>query len=319
MSQLPAISVIIPAFNVEPFIAETIESLLAQTFRDFEAIVVNDGSTDGTEARLAPYLDRIVYLKQENKGVMAARNAGIRASRGRMIALLDGDDLWMPDFLETLSGMMESDVGLSVAFPNAEFFGSPNFAGRLHQDVFPVAEPVTFDRVLRRECYIFGSLVIRREAIEDAGMFDETLEGQGAEDFDLWLRMLERGHRFKFTGKPLVRYRWRRDSLSNDGVNLLSCVVSVYEKFLARNTTTVGQREWIASQLPEMRARLSLARFKEALAAMDFKRAAEHLESANGHCRRPKIVIAQIAMRLASAVMRNRMAPDAGLKIGSKK
>ncbi len=303
MSNRPAVSVIIPAYNVAPFIAETLASLWAQTRRDFEAIVVNDGSTDETEAALAPYRDRIVYIAQRNSGVMAARNAGIAASRGRFIALLDGDDLWEPKFLEMLVGMLEADPGLGAAYPNAVFFGSPNFAGRRHQDVFPVAEPVTFDRALRRECYIFGSLVFRRAILDDVGAFDESLAGQGAEDFDLWLRMLQRGHRFKFTTEPLAKYRWRHDSLSNTGIGLLSCVLSVYEKFLAGELTTADQRQWIESQLPELRAQLSYARFKDAAARGSFKEAARHLKNANQFYRRPKLAIAQVAMKLAPGVV----------------
>jgi glycosyltransferase involved in cell wall biosynthesis len=303
MSNSPAVSVIIPAYNVAPFIAEALESLFAQTRRDFEAIVVNDGSTDETEERLAPYRDRIVYLRQENMGVMAARNAGIKASRGRFIALLDGDDLWEAEFLETLTRMLESAPDLSVAYPNAVFFGSPNFAGRLHQEVFPVAEPITFDRVLRRECYIFGSLVFRRAVLDDVGLFDEALAGQGAEDFELWLRMLQRGHRFKFTTEALARYRWRHDSLSNTGIELLSCVLSVYQKFLAGEQTTPRQREWIESQLPELHAQLNYAQFKAAAAQKNFKAAARHLANANRFYRRPKYTIAQAVMRLAPAVV----------------
>jgi glycosyltransferase involved in cell wall biosynthesis len=297
------VSVIVPAYNVAPFIAETLESLFAQTWRDFEAIVINDGSTDDTEERLAPYLDRIVYVKQKNSGLAAARNAGLRAARGRFVALLDGDDLWEPRFLETLVGMLRADAGLSVAYPNAVFLGSPNFAGRLYQDVFPVAEPVTFNRVLRRECYIFGSLVVRRGALADVGLFDESLEGLGAEDFELWLRMLRRGRRFKFTREPLAKYRWRRDSLSNSGVGLLSCVISVYEKFLTSELTTEDNREWIKSRLPELRAELSYAQFKEAAAKRDFKLAADHLAKANSYYRRPKLAIAQAVMRLAPRVI----------------
>ncbi|MGE0128628.1 MAG: glycosyltransferase family 2 protein [Blastocatellales bacterium] len=300
------VSVIIPAYNVAPYIAEALESLFAQTWRDFEAIVINDGSTDETEERLAPYRDRIVYIKQKNAGVMAARNAGLRAARGDYVALLDGDDLWEPRFLETLVKMLQADPGLSVAYPNAVFFGSPNFAGKLHQDVFPVAEPVTFDRVLRRECYIFGSLVIRREALDDVGLpasFDESLEGQGAEDFDLWLRMLQRGRRFKFTEEPLAKYRWRHDSLSNTGVGLLSCVISVYEKFVANDLTAERDREWIKSRLPELRAQLSYARFKDAAARREFKQAAEHLADANRFFRRPKLAIAQAVMRFAPGMV----------------
>lgn len=298
MSNIPAVSVIIPAYNVEPYIAETLASLFAQSYQDFEAILVNDGSTDGTEAAIAQFRDRLIYLRQENKGVMAARNAGLRTARGRYIALLDSDDLLLPRFLEVLVGMLEADHGLSAAYPNAYFFGSPNFDGKLHQEVFPVAEPVTFDRVLRRECYIFGLLVFRREVIDEVGNYDENLQGQGAEDFELWLRMLRHGHRFGFTTEPLAKYRWRHDSLSNTGAGILSCIVSVYEKLLSGELTT-DQRRWIEAQLPELRAQLSYALFKVELKEKNFARAARYLDEATRFYRQPKLSLLQLAMKIA--------------------
>ncbi len=298
MSNIPAVSVIIPAYNLAPYIAETLDSLFAQTYRDFEAILVNDGSTDDTEERIAPYRDRLAYIRQENKGVMAARNAGLKAAHGRYIALLDGDDVLLPRFLEVLVGMLEADQTLSVAYPNARYFGWPKHDGKLHQDVFPVAEPVTFDRVLRRECYIFGLLVFRREVIEAVGGYDERLEGQGAEDFELWLRMLRHGCRFKFTREVLALYRWRQDSLSNTGVKILSCVVSVYEKLLSGELTQ-DQRHWIETRMPEWRAQLSYARFKDALAKRSFAEAEKHLAEARQFYRQPKMALLQAAMKLA--------------------
>ena len=83
MSNAPAVSIIIPTYNLAAYIVETIDSALAQTYRDFEIIVINDGSTDDTEERITPFRERIVYIKQKNGGVMAARNAGLRAARGR--------------------------------------------------------------------------------------------------------------------------------------------------------------------------------------------------------------------------------------------
>src|SRR5262245_8452920 len=156
MPDAPTISVVIPAYNLAPFIAECIESVLAQTRRDFEVIVVNDGSTDDTEARIMSYRDHIVYCSHPNSGVMRTRNAGIAAARGQYIAVVDGDDRWEPRYLEVLAGRLDADPQLGAAFPNAWFLGSPQRAGRLYQDFFPATEPVTFDRVLRRECYIFG-------------------------------------------------------------------------------------------------------------------------------------------------------------------
>jgi glycosyltransferase involved in cell wall biosynthesis len=304
MSNTPAVSVIIPTYNLAPYITETLESLFAQTYRDFEAIVINDGSTDDTDEKIEPYLDRIVYIKQKNSGVMVTRNTGLRNVRGRYIALLDGDDLWLPRFLEALVGMLESDRTISVAYPNAYFFGSPQFAGRLHQDVFPVSEPITFERVLKRECFIFGSLVFRRSVIDEVGMFDETLQGQGAEDFDLWLRMLKSGHLFKFTTEPLVKYRWRHNSLSNSGVGLLLCLTSVYEKLTADKTTTPAQREWIESKLPDLRAQLNLARFRELMKKRNYREAAPHLAQANEYYRSSKLKLMQAALRVTPGLVR---------------
>lgn len=302
MPTQPAVSVIVPAYNSAPFLAETLRSALAQTYRDFELIVINDGSTDKTEEVIAEFRDRIVYLKQPNRGVMAARNAGLQVARGQYIALLDSDDLLLPNFLEVLVGMLESDPSLSVAYPNARYFGWPKHDGKLHQDVFPVAEPVTFDRVLRRECYIFGLLVFRREIVETIGGYDETLEGQGAEDFELWLRMLRHGYRFQFTSEVLALYRWRQDSLSNTGVKILSCVVSVYEKLL-RGELTDDQRQWIETRMPEWRAQLSYARFKDALGTRRFSEAQKHLADARQFYRQPKLFFLSAALKFAPQLL----------------
>lgn len=295
---MPTVSVIIPAYNVAPFIVETLESLFAQSYQDFEAILVNDGSTDDLEEKIAPYRNRLVYLRQSNRGVMAARNTGLNAAKGRYIALLDSDDLLLPRFLEVLVGMLERDSSLSLAFPNARYFGWPKHDGKLHQDVFPVAEPVTFDRVLRRECYIFGLLVFRREVIDDVGGYDERLAGQGAEDFELWLRMLQRGYRFGFTTEVLALYRWRQNSLSNTGVKILSCVVSVYEKLL-RGELTEEQRQWIERRMPEWRAQLSYAQFKDALAKRNFAEAEQRLAETRRFYRQPKLKLASFALKAA--------------------
>ena len=119
------ISVIIPAYNVAAYIGETLDSLLAQTYPDYEAVIVNDGSTDDTEQVIASYRaslgDRLVYVKQANGGLANARNAGLRVARGRYIALLDSDDLWAPEFLAKMLALLESDPTLDLVFPNAWF------------------------------------------------------------------------------------------------------------------------------------------------------------------------------------------------------
>jgi glycosyltransferase involved in cell wall biosynthesis len=103
-NESPTVSVVICAYNAAPFIAETLDSLFAQTFSDFEVIIVNDGSTDETATVLQPYLSRIIYYEQPNQGPAAARNAALRLARGEFISVLDSDDLWMPNYLEKMVG-----------------------------------------------------------------------------------------------------------------------------------------------------------------------------------------------------------------------
>jgi glycosyltransferase involved in cell wall biosynthesis len=160
MAVAPTVSVIIPAYNVAPYIGETLDSLLAQSFTDYEVLLINDGSTDQTEQVVLSYRakfgDRLTYECQSNRGIAGARNAGLFRARGRYIALLDSDDLWLPDYLAKMVALIESDPTFDLVFPNAWFWGSPNFSGREFQSVFPARAPVTFEKVLPSECYILG-------------------------------------------------------------------------------------------------------------------------------------------------------------------
>ena len=293
----PTVSIIIPAHNVAPYIGETLASVMVQRFTDYEVIVVNDGSTDETEAALAPFRDRIVYLWQENRGVSSARNAALRVARGRYIALLDGDDIWLPGYLKTLVARLEGDEKMDIVYPNAIFFGSPRWEGKLFMDTYPSREPVTFEKLLTRECVVFISSMFRREAAEEAGGFDETLGA--CEDFDMWLRMAQRGFRFSFTTEPLVRYRRRSSSLSSDEMKMPSNLIKVYEKVMANLQTTPRQRELIAPRIAEMRAQLNRVLSKRMIAARDFAGAAHHLALANDYYHSVKLTLVTAGLRVA--------------------
>lgn len=302
MSDSPIVSIIIPAYNVAPYIGEALASVVAQSYTDYEAIVVNDGSTDETERALEPFRDRIIYLKQENRGLAGARNTGLRHARGRYVALLDGDDIWMPDYLEKLVGRLLADPGIDLIYPNAIYFGSPRWEGRLFQDFYPSREPVTFEKLLQRECTVFGSAVFKRELAIEAGMFDESLR-EGGEDFDLWLRLAQNGARFTFTTEPLVRYRKRSESLSQDGTRMPRSQIRIYEKVLANPKTTRQQAELIAPVIAEMRAQLNRAMGKRLLAAGDYAGAAHHLALANAHFRSLKLTLVVAGLKLAPSLV----------------
>src|SRR5690349_7258781 len=117
----PLVSVIVPAFKVAPFIVDTLESVFAQTSSDYEVILINDGSpdTDELEQAIEPYLDRIAYLKQPNLGAGAARNSGLRAARGEYVAFLDGDDIWLPNFVSEQLNLITSGRGFDLVYADA--------------------------------------------------------------------------------------------------------------------------------------------------------------------------------------------------------
>src|SRR3979411_3252456 len=123
----PRVSIIIPSYKTADLIAACLDSVFAQTFQDFEAIVVNDGSPDTPELEkvLQPYLDRIVYIKQVNKRAAGARNTAIGKSGGEFLAFLDSDDTWLPNHLESQMKQFEADPELGLGYANAGLLGDP--------------------------------------------------------------------------------------------------------------------------------------------------------------------------------------------------
>jgi len=126
----PRVSVIIPTYNRAQMLVECLESVISQTFTDYEVIVIDDGSTDDTGELVKPYLDRIEYIKHENKGNAAARNSGLDIARGELIAFLDSDDLWLPGKLEREVDYLDGHPDVDMVCANGIFFGSPKFAAK---------------------------------------------------------------------------------------------------------------------------------------------------------------------------------------------
>src|SRR5262245_24467044 len=119
---VPTVSVVIPVYNASEYIVESVSSVLAQTFSDYELILVNDGSTDTEELEtaLAPFRSRLRYIKQENRGVSSARNAALSVAKGRFYAQLDADDAWKPDYLHFQLEFLKQNPAIDLVYPNAE-------------------------------------------------------------------------------------------------------------------------------------------------------------------------------------------------------
>lgn len=213
---MPFFSVIIPLYNKERFIADTIKSVLAQSFADFEIIIVNDGSTDQSEAKVQQFDDaRIRYYLRENKGVSAARNLGITLANADFIAFLDADDYWYPDFLQ----MMHRNI---VRFPNENVFTAA-IEIETSKNIVPAeysipktgfVEIVDFFKASRNESIICTSAaVFHKKVFKQIGAFDTQM--RSGEDTDLWIRIgLE--YQVVFDWKILARYVFDDASLGKN-------------------------------------------------------------------------------------------------------
>jgi hypothetical protein len=206
--------VIIPAYNVECYIADTIRSVLRQTFRDFEIIVVDDGSTDGTADVLDSFDGRITCVTQRNRGVAAARNTGLRHASGELVALLDADDLWFSRRLERMVEFLDRRPRLGFATSDAylRYEDEPS-AETYYRDLVPLPNlPSNQPYWIIQHNFVFTMVVIRRELLERLGCFDENLST--AEDWDLWIRFILGGERLGLLHQPLGYYRIRKTGLT---------------------------------------------------------------------------------------------------------
>jgi glycosyltransferase involved in cell wall biosynthesis len=303
----PAVSIIIPAYNIAPFIAETLESVFAQTFTDYEVIVVNDGSPDTNEFEnaLQPYLDRVSYLKQENGGASVARNSGLAAARGEFVAFLDGDDVWLPGYLEEQMRFIETE-GCDLACADATFFGEDaTEAGtymKTWMDDAPDSGDFNFvDLVDAKRSVITSGVVARRQPIVDIGMFDREL--RRAQDFDLWLRLAVAGKRLSYQRKPLLKYRCRPGSLSGGVINSHRRELTVFDKIEQRYELSTDQRTQVTEIIRKRRALLQFELGKLYSARGDFEQAHESFSAAKRLEPTLKRGIALFLVRLVPRIM----------------
>jgi len=205
----PRVSVIIPAYNPGSLIVQAIESVLAQTFQDFEIIVVDDSSDDGTAERLREYQDKVRYVRQDRSGSAIARNRGILLSRGRYLAFLDADDLWMPNKLEEQLPLIEGSPNCVLVYSDFNKTGDPDDDVRsgLQAREYWVKDS-EFESLLRQNFIHTSSVLVRKEALADAGIFDPKFKN--AQDWDLWVRLAETGN-FGFVDQILTHYRVHRN------------------------------------------------------------------------------------------------------------
>jgi glycosyltransferase involved in cell wall biosynthesis len=231
------VSVVIPTYNCGGLVSQAVGSVLAQSQLPAEIIVVDDGSGDDTQERLAPFGNRIRYVYQENQGVAAARNLGVQVAQGDLIAFLDADDIWHPRKLKLQLEVLRRNPELGLL--GTTTFDWPAPALPIVPELNPVVVPLSWQQLVVKNYFATSTVVVRREVLRNAGLFDTEL--QGPEDHDLWLRVAE-GAAVAKLRLPLTGYRYVDGSLSNQPERMQHCKRRILQKLDARQA---WQGRWL--------------------------------------------------------------------------
>ncbi|MBI4446668.1 MAG: glycosyltransferase family 2 protein [Acidobacteria bacterium] len=265
---MPLVSVIVPAFNSPHLLRETLHSIMQQSFRDFEVLVVDDGSAPELRTVVIPWKGQVRYFRKENGGPASARNFGISRSAGALLAFCDHDDLWFPHKLARHLEMHRRSPEVGLSFSQVIPFSS-------QEGPRPALPPLTirslgknaFASFLRRNPIVTSSaVVITRAAVEKAGVFDEDL--MQSDDTEYWLR-LSRHVPFDFIGEPLVTYRLHAGNLSRNIAVSDREHLAIYEKLhrwpgLGHSARAAVRARWTRHLLSCVRHRLRDGQWHEA-------------------------------------------------------
>ena len=261
-SPTPAVSVCIPSYRGERFLPEALQSVAEQTWRDWELVLVEDGSKDGAEAMVRAFAaereQTVIYLRNANNlGLPATRNRAAHVARGEYIAMLDADDRWRPEHLKiALDLFSRKDADVVFAAAEKREANSGEFLGYMR----PRPEEIrNLPSALFRRCFLVptGSLV-RRKALFDVGLLDPAI--RYCNDLDLWFRMLRAGKRFEYTGKVSCEYRKHDSAITVRKV----AEMQVYRAFVYERN-----RDWSAVPASIRRRRRALAWFRAGACTLD--------------------------------------------------
>ncbi len=232
---MPLVSIIIPAYNQAQYVAQTVDSALAQTYPNVEVIVVNDGSTDDTAAILAGYRGRIKCISQANRGLAGARNAGFSVARGEYLLFLDSDDIIPPTKIARHLEWFDQQPDVGVVYSGWQYIDSNG--NPLPGETRLRQEGQMLSRLLLSKFYcIPGAAVIKRQILEQAGLFDESLRAE--EDTDLWIRAAQAGCKFGYIDELLLHYRLHPASLSAQADHQVKHAFARLDKFFTNDSLT---------------------------------------------------------------------------------
>ena len=223
------VSVVIPAYNAASHLVEALESVFAQRLDALEVVVVDDGSTDGTVEVARRFGRGVRVLQQDRGGSARARNLGLEATDGELVAFLDADDVWLPDKSARQLPLLLGDPGLGLVFSDMVSFGTPGAEGRSYFEERGFTGRCTLSSIFLHDMISTPTVILRRACLAETGAFDPTLPiGQ---DTDLWFRMAL-ARPFAVVDAPLVRRRFHPGNTTRDSRTLARCVVAIWERYL---------------------------------------------------------------------------------------
>ena len=231
---MPTVSVIIHTYNNEKFIAETVESVLNQTYKDYEIIVVDDGSADGTRDALVPYMQKIRYHYKENGGIASAKNAGISLTQAKFVAFLDHDDLWVPDKLQLQMECFREHPRVGLVYAKYTSFRDGK---ELRTKPEKGYSGWIFKELLSKSFIQTSTVVVKRECLDAVGPYDETFSL--GDEYDMFLR-IARKFQCGFVDKGLTRYRVHDTNASNNDFLFDNENLGVYKKIYNNFTDLDG-------------------------------------------------------------------------------
>jgi glycosyltransferase involved in cell wall biosynthesis len=236
----PQISIIVPTYNRDDFLPKAIQSILNQTYQDWEAIIVDDGSTDKTEEIVKGYKkSRIRYIAHKsNLGISTARNTGIKNSKGKYIALLDSDDEWFPEKLSCqMKTFQEEDLKCGVVCTSGYMVKDDKVLG---VKAIPADLDNFYEKFLFENITWCSSVLIRKECFEKLGLFDEHLDG--CEDWEMWIR-ISKYYKFIFLKTPLIKYLIHSGQISEN----LSAKIEARKWILFKYQDELKNRKFVYS------------------------------------------------------------------------
>lgn len=260
VAETPLISIVIPTLNVATVFTETLESVRRQTFQNFEAIIVDGGSTDDTAAIARQFCKkdpRFSFVSQPGSDISTARNAAIQRAGGGWIAFLDADDVWLPQKLERQLQLLQEDPRANFLFANYYIWDGQSDLAVYYRANHSLPEGDVSRRLVSNNIFGTSSVVVRREMLSENCRFDSHLLN-GCEDWDLWLRLAEHGLWARGTREPLVRYRRWQSNKSNQKLKTQLGDIQVLEKNL-HATQRAELRPLFQRSLDFARAKLELA------------------------------------------------------------